>query len=326
MIYRRRGKGTAFGMALLLAAAPLVTASHEPAQAQIFGGNTDELETQIQRLQRDVRDLQAELFRNGVTPAGDPVTPSASPVMQMSTQRLDDIEEGLRRVTGDVETLTHQLNQMSQQMERMQNQLDYLENNQGAAALSSDFPLEGAVPLADGAGAPNGATGALALAPSEGVLSLPQNAPPRGPSGSLALPPAGGAPIGGGNPQDEFDAAMALLTRAQYDRAGEAFRAFSVTYPDTDLGAQALYWTGDIAYSVNNDYQVAARDFAELLRQYPDTLRAPEGMLKLGLSLLALGQKQEGCVTLAALPRTYPNASATIAERARDERQQAACN
>ena len=140
-----------------------------------------------------------------------------------------------------------------------------------------------------------------------------------------ALPPNTLPPFAGGDPEAEFEAAMGLLTQAQYGRAEEAFRTFAVTYPDTELGAQALYWTADIAYSVDRDYQGAARDFAELLRQYPDAPRAPEGMLKLGLSLLALGQLEEGCVTLAALPRTFPNATASITDRARAERSNAAC-
>jgi tol-pal system protein YbgF len=139
------------------------------------------------------------------------------------------------------------------------------------------------------------------------------------------LPESNSLPLAGGDPEAEFEAAMGLLTQAQYGRAEEAFRAFSANHPNTELGAQALYWTADIAYSVDRDYQSAARDFAELLRQYPDAPRAPEGMLKLGLSLLALGQLEEGCVTLAALPRTFPNATASITERARAEQSNAAC-
>jgi TolA-binding protein len=61
------------------------------------------------------------------------------------------------------------------------------------------------------------------------------------------------------------------------------------------------------------------------LKKYPKTERAPEGMLKLGLSLLSLGQQKEGCVALAALPKTYPNAAPAIAARAKTEAKNAAC-
>jgi tol-pal system protein YbgF len=291
-----------------------------PAAAQIFGGGNDELEIQVQRLQRDVRDLQAEVFREGNTGG-------AQAAAALSAQRVDDIEESLRRLTGELEVMTHTLEQLSQRADRMQNQLDYMERSRTASEFSFPLdPLENGGPGAPPRGAPPGAPpnaprGDLALAPSQGTLGTI----PRSPVPSPNDFPPGAAPGFAGDPEGEFDTAMDLLTRAQYDRAREAFRSYAASYPETDRGAQALYWSADIAYSVDRDYQGAARDFAELLRQYPDVPRAPEAMLKLGLSLFALGQNEEGCVTLAALPRSYPNANETIASRARAERSNAGC-
>jgi len=343
MTNRKNAVKGAIAIAVLIIAA----SSFAEAEAQIFGGgNAAEMQTEIERLQRDMRDLQMEVFRNGNT--GGAQTGAA-----ISTQRVNDIEQSLRRLTGDMEELMFQLDQLSQRMDRMQSQIDFMESNQSAPDLLTGLPADGAIGVGPGQVAP-GAVGEqelfempvgqprdLALAPPNGTLgAIPENAD----LPTQQSPLQDGTPVqdqallqgnalpdnlpplnGGGDPEGEFEAAMGLLTRAQYGRAEEAFRTFSVIYPDTELGAQALYWTADIAYSVDRDYQGAARDFAELLRQYPDAPRAPEGMLKLGLSLLALGQIQEGCVTLAALPRTFPNAPASINDRARAERQNAAC-
>jgi tol-pal system protein YbgF len=319
MTYRQR----VANVAVVIALSAFAALKLDVAQAQIFGGgNIAELQTQIDRLERDVRDLQMEVFRNQNVGAPTGAT--------LSTQRVDDIEESLRRLTGNMEELMFELDQLSQRMDRMQNQLEFLERNQNAQALLSGPPQEGVQgELPPSPDMPGGQQEELALAPSEGVLgAIPQNTPlptQEAPLQNDGLPPDSLPPFPGADPEAEFDAAMRLLTQAQYARAEEAFRAFSVAHPDTELGAQALYWTADIAYSVDRDYPGAARDFAELLRQYPDAPRAPEGMLKLGLSLLALGQKEEGCVTLAALPRTYPNATPSISERARTERSAAAC-
>jgi tol-pal system protein YbgF len=277
-----------------------------PAAAQ----SNEDLSNQIQRLQRDMRDLQAEIFRNGGPRPGVPapqppvdLTPAPS-TTQM--QRLDDIEESLRRLTGELEQFTHELNQLSQKTDRLQRQLDFVEQNAQAAARTPDD-----APPAD------------ELAPRDAT---------RGPAlGSLGTLPSGNRPLRGtaptppASPEAEFDNAMDLLARAQYDRASEAFRAFADGFPDNELAPQALYWTGDIAYSTRRDYAGAARDFAELLKKYPDAQRAPESMLKLGLSLLALGQKQEGCAALAALPAKYPDAPPPIVNRSRAERRTAAC-
>ncbi|MEE8438302.1 MAG: hypothetical protein V3S07_01855, partial [Micropepsaceae bacterium] len=103
------------------------------AEAQIFGGgNAAELQAQIERLQRDMRDLQMEVFRNG--------NAGAQTGAALSAQRVDDIEQSLRRLTGDMEELMFQLDQLSQRMDRMQNQLDLIERNQSAPNLLTGLP------------------------------------------------------------------------------------------------------------------------------------------------------------------------------------------
>jgi tol-pal system protein YbgF len=294
------------GATMIAAGLLLGAASFQVAQAQ-----PDDVRAQIQRLQRDMRDLQLEVFRNGGPRPGQaapppPVVDLAPPANATLMQRVDDIEESMRRLTGQLEEFSHQADQLSQRTDRLQRQLDFLEQNRAndqAAAL----PPDDAPPARPGP--PRGGQGGTL-----GTL----------PSGNRnQTPPAPAYQVG--NAQAEFDGAMTFLTRGQYDRASEAFRGFVDSYPDSELAPQALYWNADIAYSTRRDYPAAARDFAELLKKYPGAQRAPESMLKLGLSLLALGQKQEGCAALAALPAKYPNAAAAIATRARTERRTAAC-
>jgi tol-pal system protein YbgF len=118
---------------------------------------------------------------------------------------------------------------------------------------------------------------------------------------------------------------MDLLAKAQYDDARSGFRAFADANPKDALAPQAVYWVGDIAF-VQKDYPNAARAFAEELKKYPASTRGAESMLKLGQSLLAMNQKQEGCTALAALPSKYPNASATVKGQAAASRKAAGCH
>jgi tol-pal system protein YbgF len=182
-----------------------------------------------------------------------------------------------------------------------------------AASPPANAPLASDVP-------PGPADSGTALA----SLSPDQNTPLRGaPPTNLGQIPAGASlpkPAAPADPKEEFSGAMTLLSRAQYDPASAAFRKFADSHPDDDRAPDALYWTGDIAYSAKKDYPEAARDFAELLKKYPKAQHAPEGMLKLGLSLFELGQMKEGCAALAALPAKYPDVSPAVATRAKAER------
>jgi len=163
----------------------------------------------------------------------------------------------------------------------------------------------GAASAATGDGAPR------RLAPGPGVLgTLPAD------SANGALPPA---PSNSADAHAQFSAAMNLLAKARYDEASAGFRSFADTNPKDDFAPQAVYWIGDIAY-VQKDFANAARAFAEVIKKYPNSARAPDSMLKLGQSLIAAGQKKEGCTALAALPAKYPHASAAVLAQGGDAR------
>ena len=110
---------------------------------------------------------------------------------------------------------------------------------------------------------------------------------------------------------------MNLMGRAQYAEAAAGFRAYADANPgDTDLSPQAIYWVGNISFT-RQDYAPAARAFAEVIKKYPKSQRAPDAMLKLAQSFMSMGQKSEGCTTLGLIRTRYPNAGAqTLANAA----------
>ncbi len=255
-------------------------------------------------------------------------------------QRADDLEESLRRLTGQIEMLEHRLDETNQSIERMKKEFDYklcaLSAQQlGASASPSDtnaIPCNGAGPSAAAAPGPAANTtaapentenatqgNATHLAPPPGVLgTLPQtetNAP------SELGQPSQTASI---DPHTQFNSAMQMLARSEYDEARGAFRNFADAYPKDPLAPQALYWVGDIAY-VQKDYPSAARAFAEELKKYPASPKAAESMLKLGQALIAMNQKQEGCTALRALVSKYPSASKKVLSQAEAVRKAGGC-
>jgi tol-pal system protein YbgF len=153
--------------------------------------------------------------------------------------------------------------------------------------------------------APDSAPATMGRAP--GVLgtlpmgSGPMGSGPMGPGAPVSAPPAGNSA--------QYDQAMNLMSRAQYDEAQAAFRAYADANPDdADLSPQAIYWVGNISY-VRQDYAPAARAFAEVIKKYPKSARAPDAMLKLAQSFMGMGQKTEGCTTLGLIKTKYPQAN-----------------
>jgi tol-pal system protein YbgF len=108
---------------------------------------------------------------------------------------------------------------------------------------------------------------------------------------------------------------MNLLARARYDEARAGFRAFADANPKDTLAPQAVYWVGNIAF-VQKDYSAASQSFAEVIKDYPKSSQGAESTLKLGQSLIALGQKKEGCLFLGAIKTKYKKAPASILSQA----------
>ncbi len=294
--------------ALLLATA-LAFASAVPAQAQLFG-ESDEVKA-ARQAHEDSQDAKISDQNNMIVTL---------------TSRVRDLEATLQQVTGRNEALDNRLNQMTQQMEQQRRDFEYRLCTVTARQLgASSDPSDGGINCAAASTqAPVPAPeklpgGAVPLAPPPGVLgTLSTNAMPA----SAASSPQLGAP---GNAQARFDAAMNLLGRDQLNDARAAFRAFADAYPEDDvLSSQAIYWVGVIAFT-QKDYTNAARSFAEGIKKYPKSTRAPDSMLKLGQSLIAIGQKNEGCTTLGEIKKRYPSVSASILDQATSARSGAAC-
>lgn len=232
------------------------------------------------------------------------------------TQRVHDLEQSLSRATGDNESLSHQVQQLNDKLERQKRDFEYRLCTVAGQQLGAGQGDEQGAALPCGGGSGGGAAMTYNAPPPPPANTAAQSnivrlAPPPGVLGTL--PAGGGAPAPMGNPQtrSEFNAALDLLAKARYDDASAAFRSFADSKPGDELTPQAVYWIGDIAY-VQKDYAGAAHTFVEQLKKYPTSSRAPDSMLKLGQSLIAMGQTKQGCSALGTLASQYPTASKSI--------------
>ena len=305
-----------FTLGLCLTGALLVPAVL-PAQAQLFGESDKD---KAARLQRE-DDQEAAISQ-----------------LSGRTQQLEDkvrsLTDSLSRSTGANEELRHELRTTNQKMDRQEKDFAYRLCMISAQQLGADADsgLNCAAVGTPSGGAPANFSSGGGMAPGAPLPPLNNgsndgiqpggfsNAPQAGAPTQLGRPPGtlGTLPAPSARPMSnsgagasQFDSSMNLLARAQYNEAKAGFRAYADANPDdADLSSQAIYWVGDINY-VQRDYPNAARAFAEQIKKYPQSTRGPDSMLKLGQSLLAMGQNKEGCTTLGALKSKYPKASAS---------------
>jgi tol-pal system protein YbgF len=125
------------------------------------------------------------------------------------------------------------------------------------------------------------------------------------------------------SPEALYERSNESLLRRQFGDAEAGFRNFIQKYPDHNLAGSAHYWLGETYYA-QSDFRQAAQTFLKGYQQYPKSRRAADSLLKLGISLARLGQKQQACAAYGAVGSEYPKA-VEAKKRAQAEAKRAGC-
>ncbi len=266
--------------------------------------------------------------------------PSPSSEAQ-AAMRMDRMEQQMRQMTGQIEELTFQLGQLQAQIRSMQPGSG---RKTASAAPAQQLrpsvnPATSADPIARAIGssapaapAAGGTDPAAAVAAAPGVQPRSLGQLPSTAAGqpldlaTLATPPPAAAetPAPSGDSRSDYDAAYDLVLKGDYDVAENAFQLFLANYPGDPLAADAQFWIGESLYQRSN-YRGAADAFLTGYQLYPKSGKAPDMLLKLGLSLVGLGQREAACGTYAEILKKYPKASNALMQRVKTEQTSASC-
>ncbi len=123
--------------------------------------------------------------------------------------------------------------------------------------------------------------------------------------------------------KDKYSNAIDLLWRNKFDQALSELEMLKKMKP-VDLMPNIQYWLGEVYYA-KKDFEQAIIEFGEGLKNYPNSIKGPDNMLKLGLSFANLKKKTEACNVLIELELKYPDASANVLERSIQERKKLGC-
>ncbi|MEL6364823.1 MAG: tol-pal system protein YbgF [Pseudomonadota bacterium] len=263
-----------------------------PASAQSVGQLTA-LSDRIVRLERDLRDVQAELYghsssrtaRSGEV-VGVAASMSAAQAGDLSV-RITQIERELQTLTGEIERANYLIQQNAQAIEALQ----AVVSGGAAPQQSAQGPSSGPTQL-------RGASERVAPAPV--IVTLPDD------------------------PDRAYAYAYDFLVAEDYGRATSAFEQFVERFPSHPKAPDAKYRLGEI-YLVTDQFASAADVFLDFIRKHSDHPRAPESYLKLGQAFARLEKTSEACQVLGALPRQYPDALPVVLERASRERDKLGC-
>jgi len=242
----------------------------------------------VDRMEKVVRELRDIVFKAQKTGAPVVVQPADTDArIAELANRVGDLEQSLTRMNSTVEATTHDLDLAKRDNAALQSQVKTLAERLNAAEQKA----------------------AEAAAATAAPPAIEPAAPAADPKAAAA---------------EAFSRARALMLSGDYDQAESAFSDYVATYPDTPKTPEARYWWGK-TLSVRGAHANAASAYIGAIRGWPQTSWAPDAVVELSRSLIALKKPTDACQTLAELSRRYPKATTSVMARAAAARTQAKC-
>ena len=126
------------------------------------------------------------------------------------------------------------------------------------------------------------------------------------------------------SPDNQYKFATSFLKVGDYSTAERAFREFVVTNPEHNLAGNAQYWYAE-TFRIRQLYTDAASAYLEGYQKYPRGEKAPINLLKLGISMVQIGEKDQGCKMIDGVEKQYPKANQSVIQKAKYESQKFEC-
>ena len=127
-----------------------------------------------------------------------------------------------------------------------------------------------------------------------------------------------------GKPEKQYEFATSFLKVGDYTTAEKAFREFVLANSEHKLAGNAQYWYAE-TFRIRQLYTDAASAYLEGYQKYPKSNKAPINLLKLGVSLVQIGEKDQGCLMIVGVEKQYPEAKKSVLQKAKYEEKKFEC-
>ena len=125
-------------------------------------------------------------------------------------------------------------------------------------------------------------------------------------------------------PKKQYEFATSFLKVGDYSTAERAFREFVLDNGEHELAGSAQYWYAE-TFRIRQLYTDAASAYLEGYQKYPKGKKAPINLLKLGVSMVQIGEKDQGCKMINGVELQYPKANQSVIQKAKYESKKFEC-
>ena len=126
-------------------------------------------------------------------------------------------------------------------------------------------------------------------------------------------------------PNEQYEFAVSFMKIGDYETAEFALKEFIEKNKDHDLAGNAQYWYGE-TFRIRQLFSDAATAYLDGYQNYPKSKKAPDNLLKLGITMVQLGEKDQGCKMISGVKKEYPKASKSVLQKAEYEKKKFKCS
>ncbi len=237
--------------------------------------------------------------------------------------KLNEIEDQFRELTNKFEEVNFKLDKLSSRVTKIQsdNQLRFADIENSSVELKKKNPkknLPGSSKPADFGANPGYSVSSLPEKQETSSIESAQTVITEEPEKKESLLP-------NKPPKDQYEFAVSFMKIGDYETAEFALKEFIEKNKGHDLAGNAQYWYGE-TFRIRQLYSDAATAYLDGYQNYPKSKKAPDNLLKLGITMVQLGEKDQGCKMILGVKKEYPKASKSVLQKAQYEQKKFKCN
>ena len=291
------------------------------------GEEIDSVLQQLEILQNDVKTLEKAVYSQDAKASSSDLSISNvdTDILTKHLLKLSELEEQFKILTNNFEEINFKLDKLSSRITKIQtdNQVRFQDIESGKLDGAESFQvvkkkkLPGSGEAQDLGGISDADLAAAEkIQKTQSIESVGTVLTETTASVEKILPDT--------TPEEQYKFAVSFIKVGDYETAELALREFVDTNSNHDLAGNAQYWYGE-TFRVRQLYQDAATAYFDGYQKYPKSDKAPVNLLKLGVMLVQIGEKEHGCSMILGVKEQYPKANQSVIQKAEYEKKKFNC-
>ena len=281
---------------------------------------------QIQVITKDLKTLEKAVYQKSDISSSPNIKSVKSDglnedILTKHLLKLNDIEDQFRELTNKFEEVNFKLDKLSTRVTKIQSdtqlRLTDIESGTNENKKMQKAILPGSAKPQDFGAAPGYQTSSLPKEQKISSVESAQTVITEKPEKKESLLPSKPA-------REQYEFAVSFMKIGDYETAEFALKEFIEKNKDHDLAGSAQYWYGE-TFRIRQLYSDAASAYLDGYQNYPKSKKAPDNLLKLGMTMVQLGEKDQGCKMISGLKKEYPKASKSVLQKAQYEQKKFKC-